>query len=119
MTEILTINHLRETIDNDSNNHRIKELSELFWTAMNDWPTQNQTNIQDFITELYDYFGFPLTIDKINSKKLDLGNDMNVWRHESGSLIAEIIDISARFENESDFDTILNQIINYIRDSNL
>jgi hypothetical protein len=119
MIEILTINDLRDTLDNASNNHRIKELAELFWTAMNDWPTENQINVQDFINELYDYFGFPLTIDKINNKKLDLGNDLNTWRYESGSSIAEIIDISTRFENETDFEKILNQILNYIRDRNL
>jgi hypothetical protein len=119
MTEILTINDLRETIDRDSNNHRIKEFAELFWIAMNDWPTYNQTNVQDFINELYDYFGFPLTIDKINNKKHDLENDMNTWRHESGSSIAEIIDISTRFENEPDFEKTLNKIVNYVSNSSL
>lgn len=118
MTEILTINDLRKTIDDDSNNHRIKELAELFWTAMNDWPTLNQINIQDFINELYDYFGFPLTIDKINAKQLDLENDINTWRHESGSSISEIIDISTRFEHEPDFEKIIDKILNYIRNSN-
>lgn len=114
MTEILTINDLRETIDNDSNSHRIKDLAELFWTAMNDWPTENQYNVRDFINELYDYFGFPFTIGKINNRKFDFGSEMNTWRHESGASIVEIIDISNRFENETDFEKILNQILNYI-----
>lgn len=115
MSEILTINDLRETIDNDSNNHRIKELAELFWTAMNDWPTYNQINIKDFINELYDYYGFPLNIDKINRKKLNLNIDGDAWKQETGASIVEIIDISTRFDNEPDFDRILNQILNYIK----
>lgn len=115
MSEILTINDLRETIDKDSNNHRIKELAELFWTAMNDWPTYNQIYIKDFIKELYDYYGFPLNIDKIKRKKLNLNVDGDAWKQESGSSIAEIIDISTRFDNEPDFDRILNQILNYIK----
>lgn len=119
MTEILTINDLRETIDNDSNNHKIKELAELFWSAMNDWPTYNQINIKDFILEMYDYYGYPLNIDKIKQKKLNLSNDSDVWRQESGSSITEIIDISTRLENEPDFENILNQILKYIRKSNL
>ena len=48
MTEILTINELRVAIDNDSTNYRIKDLAELLWTAMNDWPTQNQVNTKQF-----------------------------------------------------------------------
>jgi hypothetical protein len=113
MKEILTINELREAIDRDSNNHRIKDLAELLWTAMNDWPTQNQINIRDFIVELYHYYGFPLTIDRINQKVLDVSDDISVWKHEAGSSIAEIIDISTRFENESDFEKILNRLLNY------
>ena len=113
MTEILTINELRDAIDTDSYNRRIKEFAELLWTAMNDWPTQNQINIRDFIGELYNYYGFPMTIDKINQKVLDVSDDISVWKHESGSSIAEIIDISTRFENESDFEKILNRILNY------
>ncbi len=119
MTEILTINELRETIDRDSNIHRIKDLAELLWTAMNDWPTQNQINIRDYIVELYHYYGFPLTIDRINQKVLDVSDDISVWKHESGSSIAEIIDISTRFENESDFEKILNRILNNNWISNL
>ena len=112
MTEILTINELRDAIDSDSNNHRIKVLAELFWDAMNDWPTENQINIKNFINELYAYYGFPLTIDKINQKILDVNDDISVWRYESGSSIAEIINISTRFENDSDFEKILNRILN-------
>nr|WP_262922137.1 hypothetical protein [Aquimarina acroporae] len=40
-------------------------------------------------------------------------NGQNAWNLEAGSSIAELIDISTRFGNESDFDKILNNILNH------
>ena len=49
---------------------------------MNDWPTQDQHKIADFDKELKEYFGSPLTIEKIHLKKF---NGKNAWQVEAGS----------------------------------
>lgn len=77
---------------------------------MNNWPTLNQSNIFDFIDELKNYFGTPITIEKINSIAF---NGENSWQIEGGSYIASLIDISTRMYNQSDFDKIVNKILNH------
>ena len=60
---------------------------------MNDWITPNQCVIANFVKEVKEYFGSPLTIQKINAKKF---NGQNAWQYVTGSSIAELIDLSMR-----------------------
>ncbi|TRX37487.1 hypothetical protein [Flavobacterium restrictum] len=76
-------------------------------------PTYNQEIISEFITELKDFFGSPLTLIKIDAKIIDFNIDENVWRKESGSSIAEMIEFSKLYHNENDFDKIVFKILNY------
>ena len=108
----MTIHELTDAVDRDKRNHLTKQLAELLLIAMNDWPTTNQIEIDDFVLELKDYFGTPLTIEKINTKPISL-LELNTWKHEAGSSIVEMIDRSARFDNESDFDRIMMRILSY------
>lgn len=77
---------------------------------MNDWPTQDQDKIIDFVSELKEYFGSPLTIERIDARKF---NRQNAWQVEAGSLIAELIYTSTTFCNESNFDKILKNILDF------
>ena len=102
-------------VDIDRKDHKLKDIATLFLNAMNDWPTYNQTDIQVFIKELKEYFGSPLTIEKIDTKKF---NGQNAWQVEAGSSIVEMIDASIRFCNQSDFDKIIDNILYYYNKSN-
>ena len=95
-------------VDIDKADHKLKDIAELFVTAARDWDTFNQTDISDFVRELKQYFGSPLTKENISNKSFD-----NAWRHEAGSSIFQMIDLSERFCNQSDFDKILNDILSY------
>lgn len=108
--KIETYSTLYNLVDIDKKEHKLKELAELFLNAMTDWPTFNQTEIVNFTSELKDYFGTPLTIEKIVNKQF---NGSNAWQIESGSSIADLIDISTKFCNESNFDNIVANILNY------
>ncbi len=108
--KIETYNTLWSLVDLDTKEHKVKDIATLFLNAMNDWPTMNQTLIAEFIGELKTFFGTPLTIEKLNPNKF---NGQNAWNLEAGSSIAELIDISIRFCNESDFDKIINNILNH------
>lgn len=110
---ITTYATLWNLVDIDQKDHKLKNIATLFLNAMNDWPTYNQTDIQDFINELKAYFGTPLTIEKIDKKKSD---GQNAWQVEAGSSIAELIDTSTRFYNQSDFDKIIDTVLSYYND---
>ncbi|WP_276373968.1 hypothetical protein [Chryseolinea sp. H1M3-3] len=106
--KIETYSTLWNLVDLDQTNHKLKEIAGLFLNAMNDWPKYDRHKIADFVIELKEYFGAPLTIEKIRSKKF---NGQNAWQVEAGSSIAELIDTSIRFCNESNFDNIFKNIL--------
>lgn len=108
--KITTYSTLFDLVDIDTKDHKQKDIATLFLNAMNDWPTYNQKEISDFVKELKDYFGNPLTIEKISAKKFD---GQNAWQIEAGSSIAELIDISTKFCNQSDFDKIVENFLNH------
>ena len=108
----MTYSELYDLVERDTENNKLKEIAELFLNAMTDWPSYNLEEIDTFILELKEYFGNPLTLDKISSKEFQ---NINAWKHESGSSIAELIEYSKLYYNETDFDTIINMILNYYR----
>jgi hypothetical protein len=109
----MTVDELVDAVDKDEKSHLIRELAELLLAAMNDWPSFDETEIKNFVEELKEFFGSPLTVERINLKPLNLEVQHNAWRHEAGESIAEMIGRSTRINNESDFDRILDQIFNY------
>lgn len=111
--KITTYSTLWNLVDIDKKNHKLKDIATLFLNAMNDWPTYNQTDIQDFINELKAYFGTPLTIEKIDKSKFD---GQNAWQVEAGSSIAELFGISMRFYNQTDFDKIIDSVLSFYND---
>ena len=108
--KITTYSALFDLVDIDTKDHKQKDIATLFLNAMNDWPTYNQKEISNFVKELKDYFGNPLTIEKISAKKFD---GQNAWQIEAGSSIADLIDISTKFCNQSDFDKIIENFLNH------
>ncbi|WP_114790424.1 hypothetical protein U0035_14190 [Niabella yanshanensis] len=79
---------------------------------MNDWDTEGQINIAEFIKETKDFFGTPLTPNKINSKPVNL-SDGSAWKYEAGSSLVEMIRLSQQVYQQSDFDQIIENIIGY------
>lgn len=111
--KITTYSTFWNLVDIDKKDHKLRDIATLFLNAMNDWPTYNQTDIQDFINELKAYFGAPLTIEKIDKRKFD---GQNAWQVEAGNSIAELIDTSTRFCNQSDFDKIIDGVRSFYND---
>lgn len=109
---IETYFELEDLIEADNSKHKLKDIAELFLTAMNDWPTYNQVRIDEFINELKEHFGEPLSIEKIKVKKLKM-DTQNSWRNESGSSICEMIELSKLHYGEMDFDKIIANIFDY------
>ncbi|NEU08626.1 hypothetical protein GZH53_09915 [Flavihumibacter sp. R14] len=108
--KIETYSIFRNLVAIDHTNHKLKDLASLFLNAMDDWPKQDQDKIADFVHELKEYFGSPLTMEKINAMKF---NRQNAWQVEAGSSIIELIDTSKTFCSESNFDNILKRILDF------
>ncbi|MCH5690844.1 hypothetical protein LWM68_45410 [Niabella sp. W65] len=84
-------------------------MASLFVGAMNDWDTEGQISIVEFIKEIKDFFGAPLTIDTINNKPID----HSAWKYEAGSSLVEMIRLSQKVDQQLDFDQIIEDIITY------
>jgi hypothetical protein len=108
--KIETSSELDDLVDLDQTDHVTKDLTYLFLAAMNDWPTTDLTNIQEFINSVENYFGSPLTIDKISIKEF---NANNAWQVEAGASLTELIDTSIKFCDQSDFRLIVESILTY------
>lgn len=109
---IETYSELYDLVELDNTNDKLKQIAEFFLVAMNDWPRYNQERIENFIKELKEYFGSPLSLERIDAKKLDF-YDEDVWKHESGSSICEMIELSKLYYDVLDFDIILKKILDY------
>ncbi|MCC7521798.1 MAG: hypothetical protein IT220_09210 [Flavobacteriaceae bacterium] len=108
--KISTYSTLWCLVDIDDKEHSLKTFATLFLDAMNDWKLTRRENIYAFITDLKEYFGNPLTVNKISEKKYD---GTNTWELEAGSSIAELISISTNLDKQNDFDKIVEKFINY------
>ncbi len=116
---VQTLDQLFQLVENDSNTHHLRDIALLFISAMTDWPTYNQTSINDFISELKEFYSFDLSIEVIDSKTIDFNIEENVWKNEAGSSISDMIALSILYYGETDFDTIIQNILNYYSTLNL
>jgi hypothetical protein len=108
--EISTYSTLSNLVEIDNIESKMRPLGVLFLAAMCDWPTMNQEKIVDFVAELKSFFGTPITIGGINGRSVSGGS---LWESESGSSIAELIELSSKQYGEADFDKILQNILEY------
>lgn len=107
--KIETYSTLWNLVDIDQTDHKLKDIATLLLNAMNDWRTDHD-KIFDYILEFKKYFGSPLTIENIDARKF---NGQNGWEVEAGSSIAELIYTSTKFCNESNFDNIIKNILDF------
>lgn len=84
-------------VEADENEHKPRDMAVLLLEAMNDWSKAEQNNIADFLNDLTDYFGQPLTIRTIRARKFD---GQNAWQLEAGAAIQELLVISDRCSDE-------------------
>jgi hypothetical protein len=107
---IKTDDDLWDAIDLDSGEHRIKDMAILLLNAMNDWPTCNQVLISEFTKEFKTDYVIPLTIEQLQARKF---NGQNAWNLEANNSIIEMMVMSNKFFEESDFDNTIDNILNH------
>ena len=89
-------------------------LAELLLTAMNDWPTQNLTDIGQFISEVSDTFGTPITASKLNSKRF---NGINAWELESAASLTELLNLSQSELSIKDLNQLHTELVSYFEEA--
>ncbi|TJZ61530.1 hypothetical protein FAZ15_10100 [Sphingobacterium olei] len=114
-TRLENIRQLACLVEIDQNTHKLKEIATLFVNAMNNWPRLNQSRIFEFIAEFEEYFGKPVTREKILGKSINYPDD-SVWKHESGSAIIDMLRLSETYYQSSSFESIVQAIINYYQE---
>lgn len=107
-----TLEALRDAVRNDTRHHHLKKLAELLVMALNDWP-RDMLEIEDTIKEMKAYFGEPMTVERLKSKRFDYSMPFNSWRLEAGASLWQMLELSAKLEQESDFDKIVARILDY------
>ncbi|QMV67934.1 DNA translocase FtsK [Sphingobacterium paramultivorum] len=101
-----------DLINNHPNDHPLKTIGLLFAAAINDWPTQNQTNINEFVQELQNYFGTPLTKESILAKTTSF-SDEDAWRKESAASLLELLDLAETQYQEKNLEQLIEAIIKH------
>lgn len=109
---IENIQQLIDLVNNDPKDHPLKKMGLLFAAAMNDWPTQNKTNINEFVEEVRNYFGTPL-IKEIILNKSTSETDVDAWRKESASSLLELLDLAETQYQEKNLEQLIQVIIKY------
>lgn len=109
---IKNIQQLIDLVNNDPNDHPLKKMGLLFAAAMNDWPTQDQTNLNEFLQELCNYFGTPLTKATILAKTTGL-SDEDAWRKESASSLLELFDVAETQYQEKNLEQLIGAIVKH------
>ncbi|MDF2517451.1 MAG: cell division protein FtsK/SpoIIIE [Sphingobacterium sp.] len=111
-TNIVDLKQLIDLVNNDPNDHLLKKMGLLFLNAMNDWPTQDQTNIGEFVKDLRNYFGTPLIKEVILAKTTGL-SDEDAWRKESASSLLELLDLAETQYQEKNLEQLIEVMIKH------
>lgn len=90
--ELISNSQLSDAIENDNSDNKIKSRAKLLLTSITDYPTFNLKEPIDFLNELKNEIGFPLTYELIDNyeKKLTFDNGDNTWKKEALSSVLEM-----------------------------
>ena len=99
-------------VNQDENDHPLKDIALLFGSALVDWPTDNSHDIVKCIQEFKDYFGDPFTF--VDGRIINIVNAPDwSWRGESGAAITKMIELSIKHFDTADFDAIVDRVLSY------
>jgi len=90
--ELISYSELSDAIENDNSDNKIKARAEFLFTSISDYPTFNLKEPIDFLNELKNEIGSPLTYELIDNyeKKLTFDNGDNTWKKEALSSVLEM-----------------------------
>lgn len=110
--KISTYRSLLHLVELDETDHILKDIAQLFLSALRDWPTDNSHDIVKCIQEFKDYFGDPFTFVDGRITNFVKAPDWT-WRDEAGAAITEMIELSNLHFNTADFDNVVDRVLSY------
>lgn len=110
--KINTYRSLLHLVRLDATDHILKDLAQLFLSALTDWPTDTHHDIVKCIQEFKDYFGDPFTF--VDGRIVNIVHAPDwTWRSESGAALTKMIDLSIGHLDTADFDVIVDRVLSY------
>ena len=90
--ELISNSALSSAVEMDNSDSNLKANAEFLLAAINDYPTLNLTEPIDFLNELKNEIGSPLTYELIDlyEKKLPFDNGDSTWKKEALSSVLEM-----------------------------
>jgi hypothetical protein len=90
--KLISHSEISDAVDSDTSDSRVRANAEFLLSAINDYPTLNLKEPTDFLNELKNEIGFPLTYELIENyeKKLTFDNGDNTWKKEALSSVLEM-----------------------------
>ena len=90
--ELISNPELSDAIETDTSDNKVKANAELLLNAITDYPSFNIKEPIDFLNELKNHIGSPLTFELIDNyeKKLTFNNGDDTWRKEALSSVLEM-----------------------------
>ena len=112
-SKINTYRSLLYLVDLDETEHIIKDIAQLFLSALRDWPTDTHQDIVKCIQEFKDYFGDPFTF--VDGRIINIIHfpTYSSWRGEAGWAITKMIELSIQHFNTADFDVIVDRVLSH------
>ena len=110
---ISTITELQIALEQDEIKHSINKLATHLVVAINDWPTLNQINIDDFLEDIQSFFGGPIKQNLINRNQINLTKKGNAWRIEAISSINELLRLANSINLGDNLETVVKHIVNF------
>ena len=89
--DLISADELYGKIERDESHNKYKIAAQFLLEAINDWPIPHLSEPKDFLVDLADKIGRPLTLDRIEkySKALNLSNR---WKAEAISSLIKVLD---------------------------
>ena len=111
--KISTFRSLMLLVNQDKSDHVLKDIAQLFISALRDWPTDNSRDIVKCIQEFKDYFGDPFTF--VDGRIINIIHfpTYSSWRGEAGWAITKMIELSIKHFDTADFDVIVDRVLSY------
>ncbi len=108
---MISATQLKQVIEQRTTDERSLLISQFLFEAINDWPTSNLTEPNEFIETLKNEVGLKLRFNdlKLFSKQLNFTSDS--WKIESLESIFKIFEI---FDKENELQIELEKIIDLI-----
>ncbi|MBN8572752.1 MAG: hypothetical protein J0M05_02470 [Candidatus Kapabacteria bacterium] len=108
---MISATQLKQVIEQRTTDERSLLISQFLFEAINDWPTSNLTEPNEFIETLKNEVGLKLRLNdlKLFSKQLNFSSDS--WKIESLESIFKIFEI---FDKENELQIELEKIIDLI-----